>query len=73
MTRAEQMSNTPAIFVNQLSTWVWTDVLHYALFEDLQAYMEKRYPTTYDARRKRYVQHYDIKVRRNHPHHAFLC
>jgi hypothetical protein len=50
------------IFINQLSTWVYTDVSHYTKREDIEKHMESLYPTTYDTRRKRYVKQYDVKV-----------
>jgi hypothetical protein len=49
-------------FINQLSTWVCTDVSHYTKREDIEKHMESLYPTTYDARRKRFVKQYDVKV-----------
>jgi len=56
------MPKEATIFVEKLNTWVSTDLNHYPKLEDIKAHMEKLYPSTYDERRNRHVQHYQIDV-----------
>lgn len=67
------MPKEPTIFVEKLSTWVYTDLSRYPKLEDIKAHMEKLYPTTYDERRHRHVQHYRIDVSRNMYECATAC
>lgn len=67
------MQNKSAVLIEDLSTWVYTDIKNYPRLEDIKAHMEKLYPTTYDKHRKCWVQHYRINVSCNAYGSAIAC
>jgi hypothetical protein len=52
------------VSVNVTKAWVATDITHYANRQDVIDYLEVLYPTQLDKARKKYIQNYDIDVRR---------
>lgn len=55
-------TTTIPVFVNERRTWVVTNIKHYVSRQDIIDYMEREYPTVYDARRKKNIQNYNVDV-----------
>lgn len=55
-------TTTIPVFVNERRTWVVTNIKHYVRRQDIIDYMEREYPTVYDARRKKNIQNYNVDV-----------
>lgn len=55
-------TTTIPVFVNERRTWVVTNIKHYVRRQDIIDYMERQYPTVYDARRKKNIQNYNVDV-----------
>lgn len=55
-------TTTIPVFVNERRTWVVTNIKYYVRRQDIIDYMEREYPTVYDARRKKNIQNYNVDV-----------
>ena len=50
------------VFVNESRNWVVTDINNYASRQDIIDYLERLYPTVYNARRRMNIQDYNVDV-----------
>lgn len=66
-------TTTIPVFVNERRTWVVTNIKHYVRRQDIIDYMEREYPTVYDARRKKNIQNYNVDVNSFFNFFFFFC
>ncbi|KAK2026546.1 hypothetical protein LX32DRAFT_17494 [Colletotrichum zoysiae] len=58
------MTMSTRISIRKLSTWVHTHVSHYADAAAIERYMRMEFPLEWDARRRIWLQHFEIEVSR---------